>query len=93
MSPQFWVCILYGNIWELRKHICLQRVDKKNIPAPCKDKGWKIALYNAYFRTLGSYIGIDAEWEEKPVFPHGPIGVFISNSAKIGKRCVSYYRQ
>ena len=41
--------------------------------------------------VLGCYIGIDAELEDKPVFPDGgPMGVFISNSAHIGKRCVIF---
>ena len=90
MAPQFWIRIIFGDVWKLRAHIRIHRKDKHNIPESCAGKGWKIALYNAYFRTLGSYIGIDAEWEEKPVFPHGPVGVFISNSAKIGKRCVIF---
>lgn len=91
MSPQFWVRILYKDIWNLRKKICVLRQDKRNIPSSCKGKGWKISLYNSYFRQLGCYIGIDAELEDKPIFPDGgPMGVFISNSAHIGKRCVIF---
>lgn len=91
ISPQFWVRILYKDIWNLRKKICVFRQDKRNIPSSCKGNGWKIALYNSYFRQLGCYIGIDAELEDKPVFPDGgPMGVFIRNSAHIGKRCVIF---
>lgn len=82
MSPQFWVRILYKDIWNLRKKICVLRQDKRNIPSSCKGKGWKISLYNSYFRQLGCYIGIDAELEDKPIFPDGgPMGVFISNGS------------
>lgn len=39
---------------------------------------------------FGSYIGLGAHLEDIPIFPHGPIGVFISNSAHIGKNCVIF---
>lgn len=31
-----------------------------------------------------------AEFEDIPIFPHGPMGIFISNSAHIGKKCVIF---
>ena len=90
IAPQFWVRLLYRNIWKLRTQICLCRIDKDNIPKSCRGNGWKISLYNSYFESLGSYIGIDAQLDEIPIFPHGPLGVFISNFARIGKRCVIF---
>jgi len=74
------VKLWYGGIWSLRK----QLIDKKIT------NGVKFMLYESYWTKHGSYIGLGAKFEDIPVFPHGPIGVFISNSAKIGKHCVIF---
>ena len=47
-----------------------------------------MSLYNFYWRSFGAFIGIDVVLEEILVFPHAPLGVFINNSAHIGKQCV-----
>ncbi len=89
-SPRFWVGLLYHNIWSFRKKIHNLR-EQDNIPKSCKKNGWKLTLYNSYWASYGSFIGIDAVLEEKPIFPHGPLGVFISNMAHIGKKCVIFH--
>lgn len=90
-APRFWVRLLYSNIWEFRRKLHQERrKDWNNIPSGYQWKGWRVALYNAYWESYGGFIGVDAVFEEKPVFPHGPLGVFISNSAHIGKRCVIF---
>lgn len=74
------VRLLYGDIWNLRKIIR----EKKDFT------GRRIMLYELYWETYGSWIGIGAELEDIPIFPHGPMGIFISNSARIGKKCVLF---
>lgn len=39
----------------------------------------------------GSYIGYSAKFSNKPVFPHGIRGIFISGSAVIGRNCVIFH--
>lgn len=46
-----------------------------------------------YYRMLEkkcSFIGILTEFADKPIFPHGAVGVFISNGARIGKSPVIF---
>lgn len=48
-----------------------------------------------YYRNLekkGSFIGILAEFKSRPILPHGAVGIFISNGAKIGKNCVIFHQ-
>ncbi len=47
-------------------------------------------MYEAAIGMDGGWIGLGAELEDIPTFPHGFSGVFISNSARIGKRCVIF---
>lgn len=89
-NPRFWVRILYSDIWTFRKKIKKKRTFDKEIPSSYKWKGWRVSLYNAYWKSYGGFIGVDAVIEEKPIFPHGPLGIFISNSAHIGKKCVIF---
>ena len=90
LEPKFWVKILFKDIWILRDEIRAKRLSDKPTPRSCIGKGWKLALYNEYWRSFGGFVGIGAEFDDKPVFPHGPLGVFISNSAHIGKKCVIF---
>lgn len=48
------------------------------------------AFYDRYFSGYGSYVGLESEIESEPCFPHGPSGIFISSSAKIGKDVVIF---
>lgn len=90
-SPRFWVNFLFHDIWIFRNKIQSMRKGN-NIPKSYLKHGWKLNLYNSYWESYGSFIGIDAILEEKPRFPHKPLGVFISNSAHIGKRCVIFHQ-
>lgn len=89
-NPRFWVKVLYSNIWRLRKKIKAKRTFDKRTPSSYRWTGWRVALYNAYWNSYGGFIGVDAVIESIPIFPHGPLGVFISNSAHIGKKCVIF---
>ena len=89
-KPHFWVRVLYSDIWHFREILNKKRKSSLELPTSYKWNGWRVSLYNAYWRSFGGYIGVDAVIEEKPVFPHGPLGVFISNSAHIGKKCVIF---
>jgi len=74
------VTLRYGNIWNYRKYLIDNKISG----------GGKLMLYDSYWTRFGSYIGLGAHLEDIPIFPHGPIGVFISNSAQIGKNCVVF---
>ena len=91
-NPRFWVRLLFSDIWIFRKKLKKVRNSGLPIPSSYKWKGWRMSLYNSYWRSFGAFIGIDAVLEEIPVFPHGPLGVFISNSAHIGKQCVIFHQ-
>lgn len=73
-NPRLFVRLFYGNIWVLRNKI--KRQNKLNR---------KSVLYDVYWEAFGSFVGIRAELEDVPIFPHGPIDIFISESAHIGK--------
>ena len=49
-------------------------------------------LYFSYLEHYGSWIGLGATFDGTPVFPHGLFGVFISNSAHIGKNVVIFHQ-
>ena len=89
ISPRFWVRVLYKDIWALRAIVHNARKGR-NIPVSCGNYGWKCKLYDLYWESYGSSIGIDAVLEDGIVFPHNPLGVFISNWAHIGKNCVIF---
>ena len=89
ISPRFWVKILYKDIWTLRKVVHNARKEER-IPLSCQKNGWKYKLYNLYWESYSSFIGIDAVLEDGIVFPHQAMGVFISNWAHVGKNCVIY---
>lgn len=46
--------------------------------------------YDKYFMGYGSYVGVDSRIAGRPYFPHGCVGVFISNDAVIGKDAVIF---
>lgn len=73
------VNVIFLDVWKLRSYI-------KN-----KEGGhfWNF-IYDSYFENFGGFVGIGAELEDIPCFPHGFMGVFISNSAHVGKKCVIF---
>lgn len=75
-----WIIVaLHGDFWKYR-HALTSR------PHSSKPK-----LYTAYLDRFNAYIGINAQFAGVPVFPHGLSGIFISNSAKIGKDVIIYH--
>lgn len=46
--------------------------------------------YEKYFMKYGSYVGVDSKIAGRPYFPHGCVGVFISNDAVIGRDAVIF---
>lgn len=45
-----------------------------------------------YLYLKGSYVGSNAKFANRPIFPHGITGVFISGGAKIGNNCVIFHQ-
>lgn len=88
IAPRFFVYIGWGNIWKLRVFIQKRR-DNCNIVNKAYNKVVYL-LSLKYWESYGSWIGINAVFEEPPIFPHGPIGVFISSQAHIGKHSVIF---
>lgn len=77
---EFIVMFLYGDIWALRKYIIeggkFQKTNKY--------------IHDFFWENRGSFIGLGATFEDTPHFPHGILGIFISNSAHIGKGCTIF---
>ena len=75
--PRLLLYLLYNNdFWELRQSCISNKSRLKEL------------LYNSYLQTYCSWIGLGATFDSIPMFPHGFSGIYISNSAKIGKNVV-----
>lgn len=72
--------IRFNSIWELKKYL----IDNK------KYSGGLASVYNKYFYDKGSYVGITSNFLGTPYFPHGVMGVFIADTATIGKNAVIF---
>lgn len=51
---------------------------------------WKRIIWNKYMELHAASISIDAEIASSLILPHGVSGIFISQSAKIGRDCVVF---
>lgn len=69
----------YHDIWEIRNAII----------AGNKSKILSMA-YWGYFAKKGSYLGLNTKMKGPVCFPHGVVGIFISNGSIIGKNCVIF---
>jgi len=49
-----------------------------------------LKIYFQYMKENGSMIQPEATFANKPTFPHGPTGIFISKGAKIGENSVIF---
>ena len=76
----FFVEMFYTDIWNLR-----ERLEKKRSKLLAQ-------MYYGYLEHYGAWIGLGAKIEGKPILPHGLFGIFISNSAHIGKNVVIYHQ-
>lgn len=47
-------------------------------------------IYTKALQKKGSWISIDADFDNIPIFPHGIYGIFISGGVKIGANCVIF---
>lgn len=87
IAPRLFVKIFFGNIWKLRRFYHDHRgggIYNKTVSVIA------YLLADRYWETYGSYVGSNAIIEEPPVFPHGPMGIFISNNAHLGRGCVIF---
>lgn len=73
-----YIKLWYGDYWALK-----ERLQKK--PSPLLKQA-----YEKYFMKYGSYVGVDSQIAGRPYFPHGCVGVFISNDAVIGRDAVIF---
>lgn len=73
------IALLYGDFWNYRKSLS----QKKPRKTP--------KLYTSYLNRYNAFIGKNALFKGIPTLPHGLSGIFISNSAKIGKNVVIYH--
>ena len=76
----FFVFLKYKNIWNMKEYLI-----KNN-----KESGIVATVYDHYLHKEGSYIGIRSHFENRPYFPHGVMGIFISDMSKIGKNAVIF---
>ena len=68
-----YIKLRFGDYWGLKEHL-------QSHPS-----GMLKQAYEKYFMKYGSYVGIGSKIAGRPYFPHGCVGVFISNDAVIGK--------
>lgn len=73
-----YIKVRFGDYWTLKEH--LQRRSSPLLKQ----------AYEKYFMGYGSYVGIDSQIAGRPYFPHGCVGVFISNDAVLGKDLVIF---
>lgn len=73
-----YIKLRFGDYWGLKEHL-------QSHPS-----GMLKQAYEKYFMKYGSYVGIGSQIAGRPYFPHGCVGVFISNDAVIGKDAVIF---
>lgn len=76
----FFTELFFKDFWSLRESYI------KN-PSRLKKK-----LYLFVCEHYDCWIGLGAEFANKPTFPHGLHGIFISNRARIGADCVIFHQ-
>lgn len=73
-----YIKLRFGDYWALKEHLQAR-------PSPLLRQA-----YEKYFMGYGSYVGVDSKIAGRPYFPHGCVGVFISNDAVIGRDAVIF---
>ena len=73
-----YIKLRFGDYWALKEHL-------ERRPSPLLRQA-----YEKYFMGYGSYVGVDSKIAGRPYFPHGCVGVFISNDAVIGRDAVIF---
>lgn len=74
------VFIRFKTIWNIKDYLI-----KTN-----KRSGIVASVYSYYIEKKGSYIGIKTKIGKSPYFPHGLMGIFISDEAVIGNNAVIF---
>lgn len=74
------VFLRFKNVWNLKKYLVKNK----------KQSGICASVYSYFLEKKGSYIGIKTKLDDTPYFPHGVMGVFISDESKIGKNAVIF---
>ena len=80
MVLRFYYFRKYGDIWKIK-----EQLQKQNPPNELL-----LQIYNSYFFEQGSRIEYDSRFAGIPILPHGPMGIFISGGARIGKNVVIF---
>ncbi len=74
------VFLRFKTIWNLKEYLVQNK----------KQSGISASVYSHYLDKKGSYIGITSKFANPPYFPHGILGIFISDHATIGKNAVIF---
>jgi serine O-acetyltransferase len=70
----------HGGIWGLKAYLAKTETPDRRL----------LAIYDDYFKKKGSWIGFNSRFDGLPCFPHGPLGIFISGGAKLGRNAVIF---
>ena len=81
---RLYIKLRYRDYWTLREHLQVKDAARGK-PSRLL---WRAC--DRYFWKQGSFIGRGAKFAGRPFFPHGCLGVFISNDAVIGKDAVIF---
>lgn len=76
----FFVFWKFGTIWNFKSFLQVKKNPNQLL----------LILYEDYFSRHGSWVGLYSSFSGEPCLPHGPVGIFISNGAKIGKNVVIF---
>lgn len=74
----FFALLRYKDIWGIKRQLQKRRSKLLEL------------CYGHYFMRRGCFVGLTSEIEGTPCFPHGLQGIFISNTAQIGKDVVIF---
>ena len=77
-----------GGIWKMRERVIRLYERGGNVSRIIANV--LNILIKEYWESYGSSIGTGAVILEPPIFPHGPLGIFISTKAHIGKNVVIF---
>lgn len=75
--------VFWSDVWKMRVVI-------SNTPKSASSRLLMAVMEYRLYKDNCSYIGPFSEFDDKPIFPHGIHGIFISNEAHIGKDCVIF---
>lgn len=76
----------YDTIWRLREAMLRKCVIGEKVHT--NKLLWK--AYGHYFEKRCAFVGPLAKFAGEPCFPHGPLGIFVSNDSAVGKDCVIF---